>query len=381
MTGQTVAPRVATAVGESLPERIWYGDGLGARAARAALVPGSLVFGAAVAARGLLYDRGWLPSARVEAPVVSVGGLRVGGAGKTPMVLWLAKRLRRQGLRVCLVTRGYGRRTSTSTPFLLGWDPHSTALAESVVAMAGRAGDEATLLLLRSGCRVVVGSDRVAACRTAFREMAAAGGAPDLFLLDDGFQHRALDRVFDIVMVDGCESSQRLLPAGPLRESVAALERAHAVVAVVAPSANIEQGIDLLSTPRWQFRAEVLAEGLVSLPTDTQVEALAALRGARVVAVAGIARPRRFLDEMARAGANIVGVCVRPDHHWYGPSDVAEIRALAAAADFVVTTEKDLVKLATTELGAPLRGLRIEMDVRDAEVLLAPILALRSFDH
>lgn len=381
MTGRSVASRGATSAGESLPERVWYGDGPGSRAARTALAPGSWMFGAAVAVRALFYDRSWLPCESAEAPVVSVGGLRVGGAGKTPMVLWLAKRLRSEGLRVCLVTRGYGRRTSTSTPFFLGLDRQATACAESMVAMAGRAGDEAALLLLRSGCPVVVGSDRVAACRTAFREMTAVGGTPDLFLLDDGFQHRALDRALDIVMVDGHESSQRLLPAGPLRESVAALARAQAVVAVVPSSAAFEHGHDPLSAPRRHFRAEVRAEGLVSLPTDAEVESLVSLRGARVVAVAGIARPQRFLGELARAGAKIVGLCVRPDHYWYGPSDVAEIRALAAGADLVVTTEKDLVKLATTELGAPLRGLRIEMDVRDAEALLAPILALRSFDR
>jgi len=148
-------------------EDIWYGDAPGGALARRMLAPMSAVFGAAVSVRGRLYDLGLLRARTAPAPVLSVGGLSVGGSGKTPMVIWLARRLRAEGLRPCIVTRGYGG-TSDGSPMVL----RATDAATDTIV--DRAGDEAVLIALRSGCPVAVAHDRLAGCETAHASTAAS---------------------------------------------------------------------------------------------------------------------------------------------------------------------------------------------------------------
>ena len=169
------------------------------------------IFGVGVEVRNALYDRQLLKSRRLSGPVVSIGNLSTGGAGKTPFVILLGEMLKARGVSFDVLSRGYGRATT----------------GVRVVDPGGSArdfGDEPLLIARRLEVPVVVGEDRYAAGRAAEEKFHG-----QLHVLDDGFQHRALARDFDIVLVTPEDARDRLLPAGRLREPVAALARAHAV--------------------------------------------------------------------------------------------------------------------------------------------------------
>ena len=357
-------------------EALWFSRSAAAAAARGALAPLSALFAAGVCLRGALYDHGLLGRFHAPAPVLSVGGLSVGGSGKTPFVIWFARRLRGLGHRPCIVTRGYGGDGRTTTPFLL-----DAVLARDPRAV-DRAGDEAVLLALRSGGPVAVGADRLRACELAASRLAGTADAPDVFLLDDGFQHRRLARDLDVVLVSGREASQRLLPAGPLREGVSALSRSDVVVlmgqgdlplAVGSAGAGSDPPAAPVPVGKGRrpaalaLRASTRVSALVSAVTDANGDDPSVLAGRAVVAVAAIARPERFLADLERTGARVVASVLRRDHHRYDEADRRAIDAAAANADWIVTTEKDLVKLTHGTLAAPLRALRIEVQVDAAD--------------
>lgn len=360
-------------------EKLWYSPGAGPAGLRLALSPLSALFAAAVAARTALYDRGFLEVGRAEAPVVSVGGLRVGGAGKTPFVAWLARQLREDGLSPCIVTRGYGRDDSPERSRRLGEEPFLVdEAAVATPAMVAAAGDEAVLLARRSRVPVVVGADRVRACAAAVKGL---GRAPDVFLLDDGFQHRGLARDLDIVLVAGTEEGERLLPAGPLREPVTALGRADVVVEV-APAAGRGRAGEGPGVARRRLRARCVVSALVDRVDDEAGADPSSLAGRSVVAVAAIARPERFLADLRATGARVVATVLRRDHHRFDESDRRILEAEAAGADLVVTTEKDLVKLEHLDLTVPVRALRIDLvfeEPADQQALLARVRA--AFDR
>ncbi len=292
---------------------LWYpgpgGNGPALFLARLLLLPLSLVYGVVVLLRGLLYDAGLLRAFDVGVPVVSVGSISVGGAGKTPLVIWLIERCRALGRTPVVVSRGYG----------------AAGEGVTVIETGSRQGaDEALMVVARTGCPVVTAADRVAAGRTAIERF-----APDLIIIDDGFQHRRMSRSVDLVLAP-VPDERWLLPAGPLRESRRALGRAGLVV-----------------------RTETRTVGLVASASDpdSRAGAVAGLAGRRVLAVAGLARPEAFLTSVRGSGASEVLPLLFPDHQVYGEREVGMIRRSAAACDLIVTTEKDLVKLGDADLG------------------------------
>ena len=333
-------------------ERAWTPRTSADRLLRACLVPASAVYGGAVWLRGALYDAGVLRSTRVPARVVSVGNLTVGGTGKTPAALWLAEALRARGRRVAIVARGYRKRRRGVV--VVGTDGHPLTSPED-------GGDEAVMLAHRFAGPVLTGERRVDAARMACREFGV-----DTVVLDDGFQHRALARDADLVLLADDPAAHRLLPAGSRREPRTALVRADAALVVgetppawlaIPPSLPV-------------FRGRVRADGLVRAGTGGwALEPLDSLCGANVVAVAGVARPERFIATLERCGARVVDRLTFPDHHAYGGADVEAV-ARAARAAVAITTEKDLVKLAGRPGLGMLRALRVSLDVDDGERLL-----------
>ena len=326
----------------------WTGRTPGGRALRAALVPAALAYGAGTAVRNRLYDAGILAARRVPARVVSVGNLTVGGTGKTPTTLWLAERLRARGARVGIVARGYRKER-----------PGVVVVGEAgrPLVPAREGGDEAVLLARRFPGPVVTGERRAEAAAFACDRFGL-----DTVVLDDGFQHRALARDADLVLLAGDEAAQWPLPAGPLREWASGLARAHAVLAV--------DGEPSSASDRPLFHGRLRPTALVRVDGDAWVEEpLSALSGREVVALAGIARPERLAGALARAGAVVRDALHFPDHHAYGADDVATI-ARAARAATVVATEMDLAKLG----GAPglegLRALRVSLEVERGEALV-----------
>jgi tetraacyldisaccharide 4'-kinase len=319
-------------------------------------MPLAWAFGYAVRARNRRYDR---PGASTSAPipVLSVGNLVAGGAGKTPLVAWLVRRLQAEGRRPAIVTRGYGGRA--------GKGPLLVSSGGGPLAGPEVCGDEPVLLAITlAGVTVLAGSDRVAGA-----EAAAVEGA-DVVVLDDGFQHRRLSRDLDLVLLDGASpfGNGRLLPAGPLREPAGALARASAVIVTrCPPDADVSALAGTVAryapgTP--VIRAGHRRAGFVGAASEP------ALKPERVVAFCGIGNPVPFLRDLEEEGVEVVAARVFPDHHPYLPREIEGLRKLARThRAALVTTEKDRVRVPSPGVDS-LLALRIETVVHDEEALL-----------
>jgi tetraacyldisaccharide 4'-kinase len=310
-------------------ERWWRGGaGVAGRALDATLLPAELAFRVLSGARTHAYDRGVLPAVRVTVPVVSIGNVAIGGAGKTPFAAWIAARLASLGFAPAVLHGGY----AADEPELhRAWHP---------------------------GIPVVVDHDRVRGARRAI-----AAGASAL-VLDDGFQHRRLARDVDLVLLaaETWTAAPRLLPRGPWREPPAAMRRAHAIVITQrTPDADVH----------------AVTAALRGIAGDTPV-VVAELRAARwrrgdgaeapappggTVALSGIAHPDLFLAGARAAGAQVEDALVFRDHHTYDAADASRIAAHAGGRP-VVTTAKDWIKLRT--LLDPARVWVLEQEVHIA---------------
>lgn len=286
-------------------QRLWYAPRL--MPGGWPLLPLSWIFGAVVWARRRAYRAGLLRMVSLPAPVIVIGNITVGGAGKTPLTAWVVERLRSAGLRPGIVSRGYGR-TGRGL---------RRVTAES---SADEAGDEPLMLAARLGCPVVVGGDRVAAAKRLL-----AAESVDAVVCDDGLQHYRLGRDAEIAVVDGRRGlgNGLLVPAGPLRESRARLRTVDAVVY----NGGVRTGERML-----------LEAGAARALDGERTRALRAFAGERVHAIAGIADPQRFFSMLGDLGLRVVAHAY-PDHHRFRASDVRFDDGLA-----VLMTEKDAVK-------------------------------------
>lgn len=298
------------------------------------------------------YDWGLLRRDTLEVPVVSVGNLVVGGAGKTPVTLFLAQTLIAAGRRVAVASRGYGRAPGAAVVVVSD--------GEAVRATADEGGDEPVWLARRCpGLIVTVASLRVEAARAAI-ELGA-----DLVLLDDGFSHHRLDRRDDVLVIDDewKLGNGRTLPAGPLREPVRAGRRASMVWLTKCASPDAVQPSALASLPVVRSRYE--ATGLVDLDLR-DAGGTSELAEKRVVALCGIARPTAFERTLQSLGASVREVMAFPDHHRFTDDEVSQIASVAKSerADLVVTTEKDAMRLAGRwPADIPARALRMDVQL------------------
>jgi tetraacyldisaccharide 4'-kinase len=292
--------------------RLWYGEGAGAAPVLRCL---SWIYAAVVRIRSAAYAARWLSSQRVGKPVIVVGNLTVGGTGKTPLVAWLAQRLTQLGLRVGIVSRGYGR--SFDEPHLV--EPDSSWR---------EVGDEPLLLRRRTGCLTIVGRERVAAAK------ALVAHGVDVIVADDGLQHLQLARDCEIVVVDGSRGfgNGRLLPAGPLREPESRLLRADiTVINGRTEHQSLRAGPAALTM--------VMAGGnACRVDSATPDRPLESFCGQRVHAVAGIGNPERFFRDLREKGIDVVEHPFA-DHYPFAPQDLQFDDALP-----VLMTEKDAVK-------------------------------------
>lgn len=308
---------------------------------QAALAVPALLYRGAVRLRNALYDRGALSQARLPWPVVAIGNLTAGGSGKTPVTSYLAGALLERGFSVAIVSRGYGR---------AGRDPILVSDGtRGVLTEAREAGDEPLLLALaHPRASVAVAADR----RAAFR-LLPERPAPRVLLMDDAFQHRAVARDLDLLLVDAEApfGNGRILPFGPLREPISGLRRADALVVTRGDGACPPALRDALERHHPNapiFHARIAPSRLdradgAPLPPES-------LRGRAVFALSGIARPERFEADLRRLGARLLGWRRFPDHHAFTASEWAEVvrSAAAAGAEMIVTTEKDRVRLPGT---------------------------------
>lgn len=328
------------------------------------------LYAAGLAAKDGLRAAGILKTERLQWPVVSVGSVSAGGAGKTPVVIALAGLLSARAWTVDVLSRGHGRKGSGVE-----------RVQPDVESAAERYGDEPVLIARRTGAPVWVGSRRFDAgtCAEA-EETKRQRGEPSrhVHLLDDGFQHRQLARAVDIVLVTEADLDDALLPAGNLREPLSALRRAYVVVV------------------RQEERERVLPRLREFMPAPvalwTICRALTVPPAARGLSVGaedrsqipfcGIARPRDFLRDLRAAGVTVVNAVTFRDHHGY---TMADMETLIAALDRsgargFVTTEKDAVKLSTAmrhrlESRGPLTVARLEARFIDEDGVMRELEA------
>jgi len=270
----------------------------------------SATYGAAAGIRNALYDRGILRSRKLSGPVISVGNISAGGAGKTPFVILLGGLLKDRGIPFDVLSRGYGRKTRGVLVVDADGSPRDF-------------GDEPILIAQRLGCPVMVGESRYQAGIFAENEF-----GPQLHILDDGFQHRSLARDFDIVLVSPQDLNDELLPAGRLREPLSSLRRAHAAV---IPAEADPSAFGLSQPPIWRLRRGVTVTEAPEKP----------------IAFCGIARAQQFVDQLRAAGIDPVATRFYRDHHSYSEEDVRDLAAFREQkhARGFVTTEKDAINL------------------------------------
>jgi tetraacyldisaccharide 4'-kinase len=308
-----------------------------------------------------MWRRQWYASdpsrrLRLSRPVISVGNLNVGGSGKTPIVEYIARLLVDSGERPAVLTRGYARRRRADGV---------TVVSDGVTihATLDSAGDE-PLMLARALPRVavLVGADRYLSGRLAEDRLGAT-----VHILDDGFQHFAIDRDVDLLLASEEDLNDRPLPAGRLREGLAAAAFADAALVTAGYSTAVERVARQLGVSTAFGVTRVLgAPRAISGNRDSVVVP----PESRVFAAAAIARPERFFSDVASAGWHVVGSMAFRDHRRFTAADVARIAsaARAAAAAIVLTTEKDAVRLEMCDLaGLPIAAVPLVVGIEPAD--------------
>jgi tetraacyldisaccharide 4'-kinase len=305
------------------------------------------LYGAVSALRNVLYDTRVLTSRRLQRPVISVGNLSAGGAGKTPFVITLGQLLLDRGISFDVLSRGYRRKTQG----VLVVEPEGTATDF---------GDEPLLIARRLRVPVIVGESRYKAGLLAEQEF-----QQQLHILDDGFQHRSLGRDFDIVLMTAEDFHDRLLPSGRLREPLSSLDRADAVV--------LPKGVET-DHPALRGKLVWRTERTIAMPAQLVAPVL----------FCGIARPEQFFAQVRTAGITPAAELAFGDHHAYDENDVKRLQDMRAkvGADAFLTTEKDVMNLGTlqsrlTPLTVAVLNLTLEHPADVVDTILARIAQLK----
>lgn len=287
---------------------------------RKLLWPLSLLYGAVVRARVWLYARGWLKQKRLNATVISIGNLTVGGTGKTPMVIWLAEKFLAEGKRVAILSRGYRG--------------------------AGGTSDEIELMKSRLQNRASFG---VGSNRFSEGQRLESQQPIDVFLLDDGFQHLQLARDLDILLMDASRplGGEALLPAGRLREPLTAMSRANLIIFTRAETASgtLEAIGKLQQFP--VFAASTRLLGFRRFGGEINLLSADEIGIGPFFAFCGLGNPDAFFRDLGNWGLKVCGQTVFRDHHRYTERDIAAVKQAGkqAGANAFVTTEKDAQNL------------------------------------
>ena len=315
----------------------------------------SLPYGGAIRARSLLYSLNVFKTKTLPCPVISVGNITVGGTGKTPLVMALAKGLMDKGIPVAILSRGY-KGTKTSGPVVSD--------GKTILLSQEESGDEPSLMAkVCKGIPILVGKDRFLNGRIALQRFGVKG-----LLLDDGYQHLSLHPDINILLIDSHIGfgDHHLLPRGILREPLSYLRRADLVLFTKIEDPEIslplEKKIHKIHPASQVFHSHYEPVSLVG-PQEEQEE-LHSLKGKKILALSGIANSNYFSSLLRRCGMEIVREVIFPDHHLYTTKDLPFIEEKSKGADVIVMTEKDMVKLKKLNMGhLPLRALHIEVKI------------------
>jgi len=311
--------------------------------------------------RNFLYSKNWLKAHCVNAVVFSVGNITAGGTGKTPLVIWLCRFLQQKEIQCAVLTRGYKTRTQRQVV-----TDEPAILAESCPQV-----------------KVIVNPDRVEAADEAVDKFGAK-----VLIMDDGFQHRRLHRDLDIVTIDATQpfGYSRMLPAGLLREPVASLKRADAVVitrcdqTAESELSKLEEKLKLVNpdmTIARSIHAAVCVKYMDSY--SRRNDSIEELRNKKIFAFCGIGNPNAFLNTITKLGANLVGSGIYNDHCHYTDSDIDDIHGQAnrLEADLILTTQKDWTRtalLTSVKKDIPFAYLAIEIKFLDREDKLKELI-------
>lgn len=312
---------------------------------RPLLLPLTPVYAAGLALKNTLHNARVLPQRRLQKPVISIGSLSAGGAGKTPVVIMLAKLLQSHQHPVDVLTRGYGRSSRSAAHV-----PRGNAASATLY------GDE-PLEMMHADLEVFVGADRYSA-----GVLAEGTHQVQAHLLDDGFQHRQLARALDLVLLTADDLADHLLPAGNLREPLRSLRRADVVILREEASEQLIPIVhNVTQADIWTIRRSLEVEDRLTSP----------------FVFCGIARPENFLAMLDANGREVAGHLIFPDHHRYTASDISRIvtAAKAARADGIYLTAKDAVKISADWLQrlqavGPVHATRLHVELRDVPAAL-----------
>lgn len=321
------------------------GAGAGRSWLHTALGMASLLYGWGVKVRGFAYANGFVKPRALSCAVISIGNLTVGGTGKTPMTIYMARLIRSFGLQVAVLSRGYGGRAEKTGGVVCD--------GRDVLVRPETAGDEPFMMAtLLQNIPVLVGGDRFRSGQEAVRRF-----RPDVILLDDAFQHRRLARDMDIVLMDAERplGNGRLFPRGVLREGPAALSRCHAVVFTRAdhierlspePLQGLLNGKSVFTSCHEPYVSCIVNAGSGAISGGGHTPA-GWLRKKRVYAFSGIARNDDFRRMLERFGCTLGGFSEFPDHHRYTQQDIEDMTAAAGRtrSACLVTTEKDYFRI------------------------------------
>jgi tetraacyldisaccharide 4'-kinase len=345
---------------------VWERRGIYGKVGWLLLLPFSWVYGLAVQFRNLLYQGRWIRVQALDRPVISIGNLTVGGTGKTPTCLWLAQQLAKHGFKVAILSSGYRR--SESQFVILTPDDKPLNVA-NVGAEIAAAGDEPCLMARMYGQTVAIGKNRCEAARELARHQEV-----DLFILDDGFQHRRLKRDVDLLLL-GSDVEGWMLPCGPFREPRKAGWRADLFLVT---GAHERWKPFLPARPsRSSYSGSLKASILVGFESKRWKEhPLSLLYRSRILAVSGIAHPAGFYSIINEWEGEIVDTLEFRDHHEYTAADWQQINRRGRDVDIILTTEKDLMKLIRFPFAKDkFLALRVAMTVEDGADLVQAVLA------
>ncbi|MBN1958122.1 MAG: tetraacyldisaccharide 4'-kinase [Desulfuromonadales bacterium] len=322
------------------------------------LIPCSVAYGAMGWFRNFLYDVGIFSSYRANIPVLSVGNLAVGGTGKTPVADFLVKEFQQRGKRPVIISRGYGGSFSRDVGVVSNGD--------KILMTAVEAGDEPFLLATKNpSCAVLIAKRRAAGIKYVENNIDA-----DLIILDDAFQHRAVARDADIVLLDATRplGNGWPLPVGNLREFRGSLKRADLVIMTRAVKGTPEYFQD---RPVYTSRHQ-LAESAVSLKGE--IVRIDSLKDLRLLAFAGIANPESFFSSLKKAELNLGCTLSFPDHVDYSQESVMEqLQSMSRNADALMTTEKDAVKLSAELFDLPCYQLPMTVSIDNPDGLMEAV--------
>ncbi len=333
---------------------------------RYVLFPLAMLYWGVLFWRNLFYNLGFFVSKKLPAKVISVGNITTGGTGKTPAVIYLAKALLKKGKRVAILSRGYGRQTAGTQLVTDG---------KTQVSDWRNFGDEPTLISKAlSGVPVVVDEKR------------HRGGMflvdkfnPDIIILDDAFQHRSIERDVDIVLINSQDNraDHKLLPYGFLREPWVHLKRAHVLIFT---KTNLKKPAPFLRSIARNSKAHKLKSVFVQKHfVSPKGQKKNILNRTKILAVSAVGDHRGFVQTLINSGLEIVDEIAYIDHHDYSQKDIEEIqrRFLKSDAEFVITTEKDMIKIDQLKLsGLEIysMGIEFKLNLKAEKQLLDIIL-------